>query len=227
MAMWLLGLLYNNGQGVAQDFGKARELFEKAAAKGDAMAMWLLGLLYDKGQGVVQDYAKAREWYEKAAAKGDKEATSRLERMALSEAAGAGRYAEALQLQEALTTKQEDAETKREGKPGDETAEALISVAWYALLARDFTKALGVAERAHTLFPANLTIETDRAYALMFVGRKKECTALYLAYKGKPMSASDSRLWESVIAKDFADLRKAGLKHPMMADIEKKLGVAR
>ena len=68
-AMSNLGLLYDNGQGVAQDYAKAREWYEKAADKGDADAMFNLGLLYDNGQGVAQDYAKAREWYEKAAAK--------------------------------------------------------------------------------------------------------------------------------------------------------------
>ena len=57
--------------GVTQDYAKAREWYEKAAAAGDAVAMSQLGLLYDNGQGVAQDYAKAREWYEKAAAKGD------------------------------------------------------------------------------------------------------------------------------------------------------------
>jgi hypothetical protein len=31
---------------------------------------------------------------------------------------------------------------------------------------------------------------------------------------------------ERVIVEDFAQFRKAGLKHPMMADIEKELGVS-
>ena len=69
-----LGLLYDNGLGVAQDYAKAREWYEKAADKGDANAMASLGLLYHNGQGVAQDYAKAREWYEKAADKGDADA---------------------------------------------------------------------------------------------------------------------------------------------------------
>ena len=63
-----LGVLYANGQGVPQDYAKAREWYEKAAAAGDAAAMRNLGFLYANGQGVPQDYAKAREWYEKAAA---------------------------------------------------------------------------------------------------------------------------------------------------------------
>ena len=52
---------------MTQDYAKAREWYEKAADKGDAIAMTDLGELYDNGQGVAQDYAKAREWYEKAA----------------------------------------------------------------------------------------------------------------------------------------------------------------
>ena len=46
LAMSNLGVLYHNGQGVAQDYAKAREWYEKAAAKGDALAMTNLGLLY-------------------------------------------------------------------------------------------------------------------------------------------------------------------------------------
>jgi hypothetical protein len=33
-------------------------------------------------------------------------------------------------------------------------------------------------------------------------------------------------VWERVIAEDFAEFRKAGLTHPMMADIAKELGVS-
>jgi hypothetical protein len=47
-----------------------------------------------------------------------------------------------------------------------------------------------------------------------------------LPTKGKPLSEQDARLWERVIVEDFAEFRKAGLTHPMMAHIEKKLGVS-
>jgi len=117
-------------------------------------------------------------------------------------------------------------DTERAGKPGEETEQALISVTWYALLAREFTKALTVADRAHALLPDDLSIETNRAHALMFLERGEEAQALYLAYKGKPVSEQDAKLWERVIAEDFAEFRKAGLTHPMMADIEKALGVS-
>jgi TPR repeat protein/energy-coupling factor transporter ATP-binding protein EcfA2 len=217
---------YENGQGVAQDYAKAREWYEQAAAKDDATAMTNLGVLYENGHGVAQDYAKAREWYEKAAAKDDAEAKAQLDQLAISEAAGAGRYAEALQLQEALAAKAEAGETKREGKPGEETAEALNNVAWRALFGRAFKKALTAADRAHSLLRDDLAIETNRAHALMFLGRGRESRALYLANRGKPISGQDGKLWERVISEDFAEFRKAGLTHPMMADIEKELGVA-
>ncbi len=225
-AMTNLGALYHNGQGVAQDYAKAREWYEKAADKGDAFAMTNLGALYRDGFGVAQDQVKAREWYEKAADKGDGRAIGYLETLQISEAAGAGRYAEALQMQESLAAKVEAAETKREGKPGEETAEALNSLAWHALFAREFTKALTASDRSHALLPNDLEIETNRAHALMFLESGEESKALYLAHRGKPMSEQDARLWESVIAEAFAQFRKAGLTHPMMAETEKELGVS-
>jgi len=99
-------------------------------------------------------------------------------------------------------------------------------VAWRALFAREFTKALTAADRVHALLPDHREFEINRAHALMFLGRGEESKALYLAHKGKPVSEQDARLWEHVIAEDFAEFRKAGLTHPMMAHIEMELGVS-
>jgi predicted Zn-dependent protease len=148
-----------------------------------------------------------------------------LERLSINEAESAGRYAEALQLQEALAIKFEAEETTRDGEPGEQTAGELAQVIWYALFAKEFTKALTVANRSHALFPDSVAVEPNRAHALMFMERRKEAKALYLAHKGKPLSLQDNRLWERVIVEDFAEFRKAGLTHPMMADIEKELGI--
>jgi hypothetical protein len=60
----------------------------------------------------------------------------------------------------------------------------------------------------------------------MFTGHDEEAKALYLAYKGKPIPASN-KLWDQVVVEDFAAFRKAGLTSPMMADIEKELGISR
>ena len=144
---------------MAQDYAKAREWYEKAAGKGDATAMRNLGALYYNGYGVAQDYAKAREWFEKAADKGDATAIAILQQLSIADAAGAGHYAEALQLREELEAKEEAAEAKRAGKPGKVTALALGEVAWYALLAGEFTTALTAADRAHALLADNLIVE--------------------------------------------------------------------
>jgi uncharacterized protein len=221
-----LGALYQDGHGVPQDYAKAREWFEKAAAKDEALAMTNLGLLYAKGQGVPQDYVKASEWFEKAAARGDARAKTALEQLPIHEAE-AGRYDDALRLEEASAEKYEAEETKSDGKPGKQTEAALNEVIWYAVFAKDFTKALTVANRAHALFPDDLSIETNRAHALMFMGHDEEAKALYLAYKGKPIPELDNKLWEQAIAEDFAEFQKAGLTHPMMADVEKRLGISR
>ena len=63
-----LGVLYDNGRGVLQDYVKARGWYEKAAAQGNAWAQHNLGALYDNGRGVPQDYVKAYMWLDLAAA---------------------------------------------------------------------------------------------------------------------------------------------------------------
>ncbi len=65
------GERYLRGRGLAVDYDKAREGYEKAAAGGHSGGMVGLGWLYQTGRGVPKDYAKAREWYEKAAAAGN------------------------------------------------------------------------------------------------------------------------------------------------------------
>src|SRR5215471_14529482 len=92
----------------------------------------------------------------------------------------AGKYAEALAARRILTAVTEKAETREVGKPGRKTAAAFGTLAWYALFAREFGEALGASERAHGLAPELLWIETNRAHALLFVGRTDDARALYL-----------------------------------------------
>jgi TPR repeat protein len=88
-----LGLMYDKGQGVPQDYAEAMKWYRKAAEQGNAKAVkWYrkaaeqglpeaqfnLGLMYDKGQGVPQDYAEAVKWYRKAAEQGFAEAQTNL-----------------------------------------------------------------------------------------------------------------------------------------------------
>src|SRR5271169_4603771 len=80
--MYNLGGLYGQGHGVPQDYNKAKEWWERAAAAGFAGAMRNLGALYAQGRGVPQDYQKAKEWFEKSAAAGDRDAEQALKMLA-------------------------------------------------------------------------------------------------------------------------------------------------
>ena len=73
-----LGVMYEKGQGVRQDYARAAEWFLKAAEQGTATAQFNLGLKYANGQGVRQDYAQAVQWYRKAAEQGNVEAQHNL-----------------------------------------------------------------------------------------------------------------------------------------------------
>ena len=65
-----LGLLYEKGKGVNQDYRKAIHWWLLAAEQGYAKAQYNLGLLYKKGKGVNQDYKKAIHWWLLAAEQG-------------------------------------------------------------------------------------------------------------------------------------------------------------
>lgn len=69
-AQYNLGLMYEYGQGVPQDYAKAMEYYTKAANQGFAGAQNNLGLMYKNGQGVPEDYFRAVEWFTKAANQG-------------------------------------------------------------------------------------------------------------------------------------------------------------
>jgi TPR repeat protein len=49
---------------------QAMQLFQKAAAQGNAVAESNIGALYKNGMGVTRDYNQAMQWYQKAAAHG-------------------------------------------------------------------------------------------------------------------------------------------------------------
>jgi Novel STAND NTPase 1 len=118
-------------------------------------------------------------------------------------------------------------ETKTDGKPGKATAAALGEFSWHQLYAGKPEKALAAADRALSLVPDVLWVETRRAHALMFLDRREEALALYLAHKDKPIAANDDKSWQKAIAEDFMAFREAGLHSPLMAEIEEMLGVNR
>ena len=50
-AQFNLGFMYDEGQGVPQDYAEALKWYRLAAAQGFAKAQFLLGVMYAKGRG--------------------------------------------------------------------------------------------------------------------------------------------------------------------------------
>jgi hypothetical protein len=156
----------------------------------------------------------------KLLASAESERTRQMLSIRVGEAARAGRFGDALRLQELLATETEREETATEGQPGEQTAAVLVNVVWYALLARAFDKGLAASERAVALLPDHPSAAVNRAHALLFSDRTREARAAYLKGKGREW---DGKKWEDVITADFAELRKAGVVHPMTIRIETEL----
>jgi len=69
-AQFNLGVMYDDGEGVPQDYKEAFKWYTKSAEQGVAEAQHNLGWMYDKGEGVPQDQKEAVKWYRKAAEQG-------------------------------------------------------------------------------------------------------------------------------------------------------------
>jgi transglycosylase-like protein with SLT domain/Sel1 repeat-containing protein len=67
---------YEHGEGVVLDYGRALELYCKAAREGDTRAFLNLGWMYLNGRGVLRDDAVAVAWLRKAARRGVSQAAN-------------------------------------------------------------------------------------------------------------------------------------------------------
>lgn len=76
-----LGIMYDNGYGVAQDRAQAFRWFERAAGRGFAKAQYHLAFMYQHGRGVQRSQSEALKYYGMAAAQGDPAAQYNLGRM--------------------------------------------------------------------------------------------------------------------------------------------------
>ena len=107
---------------------------------------------------------------------------------------------------------------------------ALGSLSWYHLLAHEFDQALSAAQHAIDLddnpedpLHFDIVATSNKAHALMFLGRLDEAARVYASGRGhfeKDDDGNNKRPWEEVILADFAALRGARLDHPFMKTIE-------
>ena len=71
-AQYNLGVMYDQGQGVRQDYVQAVYWYRKAAEQENAKAQYNLGLMYANGKGARQNLVIAKEWVGKACDNGIK-----------------------------------------------------------------------------------------------------------------------------------------------------------
>ena len=91
--------------------------------------------------------------------------------------------------------------------------------AYYLLLAGHFAESLKMSELAIAAGPGEIIwLDTNRAHALMLIGRLDEARAIYLKHRGERMP--NDKEWETAIRDDFAELRGKGLTSPLMDEIE-------
>ncbi len=68
-AQYYLGVMYQNGEGVTQNYAVATLRYFQAAEQGLASAQKNLGVMYARGDGVAQNYVFAHMWLNLAVAR--------------------------------------------------------------------------------------------------------------------------------------------------------------
>lgn len=96
----------------------------------------------------------------------------------------------------------------------------ISNLSYQLILTRNFALGLETADMTVARAPGMLWLHVNRAHALMFIGRVDEARALYLRHRGTP-DVQDGKSWDAVVLADLAELRQAGLVHPLMDEIEK------
>lgn len=77
-AQFMMGVMYEDGRAVAQDYAGAAGWYLKAAEAGLASAQYNLGVYYQLGQGVRKSDAEAVRWFSMAARQGHPAAQNNL-----------------------------------------------------------------------------------------------------------------------------------------------------
>ena len=96
-------------------------------------------------------------------------------------------------------------------------AGALGGLAWVLVLDKQPQQALDAANEALTLDSSLLFLQSNKADALLLLGRFDEAKAIYLANTDKKFP--DGETFAAVVRKDFATMRKFGIDTPDMKRI--------
>ena len=136
---------------------------------------------------------------------------------AVNDAFESKNYAEAARLQESIAAAVRLTETAAEGKPGDGTLDALLSLSWYQLCAGQYDAVIATADQAAAIRKDYISIDTNRAHALMLKGSTDEARVIYNKHRGK--ETRNKKTWDKEVLDDFTELDLANIKHPLMDEI--------
>ncbi len=99
-----------------------------------------------------------------------------------------------------------------------DTGDKMGTLAFYFVLMHDYQSALDGADGAMAAFPDLTWVNINRAHALMFLGRLDEARMIFLGHRGEIINGNE--LWETSVRTDFESMRRAGLNHPLMDEVE-------
>jgi molecular chaperone GrpE (heat shock protein) len=152
-----------------------------------------------------------------APAQAHEDATERTK--AVNAAFEARNYVEAARLQESIAAEIRDAETASGGKPGGGTLDALLSLSWYQLFAGHYDAVIATADQAAAIREDYISVDTNRAHALMLKGATDEARFIYNKHKGKV--TRNKKTWDNEVLDDFGELEQENITRPLMDEIRR------
>ncbi len=135
-----------HGLGIETDQTKDLELVEKAARMRYTLSMRNIGDINSDDFDFPIDIDKARQWYEKLSQNDDGEGQLKIKWLEVIRVSEEGRFKDALEMLNALLPEAEALDIKLEEKPSDFVKETQMKAAQLALLARDASKSLTIAD---------------------------------------------------------------------------------
>jgi tetratricopeptide (TPR) repeat protein len=121
------------------------------------------------------------------------------------------KWAEAVRAEKQMVELIPKVDTLSSADQARELSSAYLSLSWYSLFARDFAGALRAGDDGLKLTPSNNMLDTNRAHALLFLGRTQEAEALYRKHLGESIG---DKSWGETILDDLNALSAAGLSSP-------------
>jgi TPR repeat protein len=80
-AIFNLGYMYENGQGVEINLSEAFKWYMLSAKQGHSNSQYNIGMMYENGEGVSKNYIEAKKWYKLAANQGDLDAQNNIDKI--------------------------------------------------------------------------------------------------------------------------------------------------